>query len=146
MRAKIMMLLIGMTTAAIVADYYGLLGVRVVQRGDYLHLTFEFVDAVSRARVDDVHVACTRPMVRSACTETRGPGPGQTTITFAVFHLSEHSWLFERGSRYSLGERGAMNLTFIPAAHARERLSIAGDAPLLGATKPYVVELTPIED
>lgn len=141
MRARIMIALIVITSAAIAADYAGLFGVREERTGDYVHITFQFVDATSRAPVPDVHVACTRPMVRSACTETRGPGAGQTTITLAVYRVTRRSLLFSEDAGYSLGGEDGMHLTFIPANHARTTLTMAVDDPLLAAGRPHVVEL-----
>lgn len=141
MRARIMIALILITSGAIAADYAGLFGVREQRSGDYLHITFQFVDAASRAPVPDVHVACTRPMVRSACTETRGPGAGQTTITLAAYRVTRHSLLFSEDVGYTLGGDDGMLLTFIPANHARTTLTIEADDALLAAERPYVVEL-----
>jgi hypothetical protein len=141
MRARIMIALIVITSGAIAADYAGLFGVREERSGDYLHVTFQFVDAASRAPVSDVHVACTRPMVRSACTETRGPGAGQTTITLAAYRVTRRSLLFSEDRGYSLGGDDGMHLTFIPANHARATLTLAADDPLLAAGKPHVGEL-----
>lgn len=141
MRSRIMLALIVITCGAIAADYAGLFGVREERRSDYVHITFQFVDAVSRAPVSDVHVACTRPMVRSACTETRGPGTGQTTITLAAYRLLRRSLLFSEDAGYSLGGDGGMHLTFIPANHARATMTLDVDDPLLRAARPHVVEL-----
>ncbi len=141
MRAKLMAALIVVTGGVIAADYAGLFGVREELNRDYIHVTFQFVDAVSRAPVADVHVACTRPMVRSACTETRGPGAGQTTITLSAYRITRRSLFFSEDAGYSLGSGGDMNLTFIPASYARARLVIANDDPILAAGRPHVVEL-----
>lgn len=141
MRARIMIALIVITSGAIAADYAGLFGVREERSADYVHITFQFVDATSRAPVPDVHIACTRPLVRSACTETRGPGAGQTTITLAAYRVTRRSLLFSEDVGYSLGGEGGMHLTFIPANHARTTMTIAADDPLLVAARPHVVEL-----
>lgn len=141
MRAKLMAALIVVTGGVIAADYAGLFGVREERTGDYIHVTFQFVDALTRAPVADVHVACTRPMVRSACTETRGPGAGQTTITLSAYRLTRRSLFFSEDAGYSLGAGGGMNLTFIPASYARATLAIADDDPILTAARPHVVEL-----
>lgn len=141
MRARIMIALIVITSGAIAADYAGLFGVREQHSGDYVHITFQFIDAASRAPVSDVHVACTRPMVRSACTETRGPGVGQTTITLAAYRVTRRSLLFSEDAGYALGGNDVMHLTFIPANHTRATLTIAADDPLLAAARPHVVEL-----
>lgn len=141
MRARIMIALIVITAGAIAADYAGLFGTREERTGDYIHVTFQFVDVVTRAAVPDVHVACTRPMVRSACTETRGPGAGQTTITLGAYRLTRRSLLFSEDLGYSLGVDGGMTLTFIPANHARSTLTVTNDDPILTAGQPHFVEL-----
>jgi len=136
-----MIALIVMTSGAIAADYAGLFGVREERSNDYVHVTFQFIDAASRAPVSDVHVACTRPNVRSACTETRGPGAGQTTITLAAYRVTRRSVLFSEDRGYSLGGDDGMHLTFIPANHARATLTLAAEDPLLTAGRPHVIEL-----
>ena len=141
MRARTMIALIVLTSGAIAADYAGLFGVREERSGDYVHMTFQFVDAASRAPVPDVHVACTRANVRSACTETRGPGAGQTTITLAAYRITRRSLLFSEDLGYSLGGDAGMHLTFIPANHARATLTLAADDPLLNPGRPHMIEL-----
>ncbi|MGR9089879.1 MAG: hypothetical protein ACU85U_04775 [Gammaproteobacteria bacterium] len=141
MRAKIMAALIVVTAGAIAADYAGLFGVREERAADYIHVTFQFVDAATRAPVADVHVACTRPMVRSACTETRGPGTGQTTITLGAYRITLRRLLFSEDAGYSLGVDDGMHLTFIPANHARATLTVANDDPILAAGRPHLIEL-----
>lgn len=141
-----MIALIVITSGVIAADYGGLFGVREQRSRDYVHITFQFVDATSRAPVPDVHVACTRPMVRSACTETRGPGAGQTTITLAAYRLTRRSLLFSEEAGYALGGDGGMHLTFIPGNHARTTMTLAADDPLLAAARPHVIELAPNPD
>ena len=127
---------------AIFADHSGLLGVSEERMRDYMHLTFQFVDAESGAPVSDVHVACTRPMVRSACTEKIGLKIGQTTITLSAFKRIKRTLLFSEVVGYSLGDDTIMYLTFISANHWRSVLEISGDDPILSATCPHLVELT----
>ena len=133
-----------LVAVAIFADHSGLLGIREEQMHDYLHLTFQFVDAESGAPVSDVHVACIRPMVRSACTEKIGPKIGQTTITLSAFKRIKRTLLFSEPVGYSLGDDTVMYLTFISANHSRSALEINGDDPILSAARPHLVELTRI--
>jgi len=146
MRNKIIIALVLMLAGAVFADYRGWFGVREERTGDYLHVIFQFVDAQSRVPVSDVHVACTRPMVRSACTETRGPGPGQTTITLGAYRITRRSLLFSEDLGYSLGAAGGMNLTFIPANHERASRVLLSEDPILGADRALVIELVPKPD
>ena len=68
MRAKLIGILLGLLVVAVFADRWEIFGVREERVPDYMHLTFQFIDSASRAPVSDVHVACTRPMVRSSST------------------------------------------------------------------------------
>jgi hypothetical protein len=142
MRLKVFATAIALIVVAVFADYSGVFGVREERIRDYMHLTFQFVDAATRAPISDVHVACTRPMVRSACTETRGPEIGQTTITLSAFKRINRTLLFSEDGGYTLGDDAVMYLTFIPANHARGALEIGSNDPLLSAGRPHVVELT----
>ena len=144
MRAKLIGILLGLIVVAGFADRWEIFGVREERVPDYMHLTFQFIDAASRAPVSDVHVACTRPMVRSACTEKIGPNIGQTTITLSAFKRIKRTLVFSEDVGYTLGDRAVMYLTFISANHARSALEIGADDPILSATRPHVIELTEI--
>ena len=144
MRAKLIGILLGLLVVAVSADRWEIFGVREERVPDYMHLTFQFIDSASRAPVSDVHVACTRPMVRSACTDKTGPNIGQTTITLSAYKRIKRTLLFSEDAGYTLGDRAVMYLTFISANHARTALEIGGDDPILSATRPHVVELTKI--
>ena len=146
MRAKLIGILLGLVAVAVFADRWEIFGVREEQVPDYRHLTFQFIDAASRAPVSDVHVACTRPMVRSACTEKIGPNIGQTTITLSAFKRIKRTLLFSEDVGYTLGDRAVMYLTFISANHARSALEIGADDPILSATRPHVIELMEITE
>ena len=143
MLTKIIAAILAFAAIAVGADHEGIFGVREERVRDYMHLTFQFVDAESRAPVSDVHVACTRPMVRSACSETRGPAMGQTTITLAAFRRVKRTLLFSEDVGYALGNGGVMYLTFIPASHHRGSLEISDNDPILSADRPHLVELSP---
>ena len=139
--SKIIFAITVLIVLAVVADFYALFGVREARVGDYLHLTFQFSDSESGAVVPDVHVVCTRPRVRSACTEKRGPGAGQTTITLNVLRQIRQSILFSKVVGYTLGDSATMTLTFIPENHARRTLEVAHDDPLLSESRPHRIEL-----
>jgi hypothetical protein len=130
-----------LTAMLVAADFYGLFGYSETQKRDFLHITFEFIDAQSHAPLANVHVACTQPHVRSACSETPGPGAGQTTITLSVIRRVQRSVLFHRNTEYLLGAAGSMTFTFIPTSHERTTLTINNDDPLLYSQLPRRVEL-----
>ena len=138
---KIIAAIVALVTTGVLADYSGIFGVREERLRDYLHVTFQFIDAASRAPVSDVHVACTRPMVRSACTEVRGPQIGQTTITLSAFKQVKRTLLFRENDGYTLGDDAVMYLTFISANHDRSVLEISSDDPILSSPRPYLIEL-----
>ncbi len=141
---KLIIVAVVLIAIAVFADYSGLFGLREERMRDYMHLTFQFVDAESGAPVSDVHVACTRPMVRSACTEKIGPEIGQTTITLSAYKCLKRTLLFGEDVGYTLGDSATMYLTFVSANHARSTLEINGSDPILSATRPHLVELTKI--
>lgn len=145
MLKKILIALLAIVILVVIADYFRLFGVENEYLGDYIHVTFQFVDAQSGAPISDVHVSCTRPGVRSACTESLGPGAGQTTITLSVFRRTEVSWFFSGPPSYVLGDDTVMFLTFFAANHERAQMTIHNDDPLLSATRPHKVELAAAE-
>jgi hypothetical protein len=145
-RRKIIVVVAVFAALAVGADYQGYFGYREEGIGDYIHVVFEFVDAETRAPVSDVHVACTRPAIRSACTETRGPNMGQTTITLAAYRRVKRSLLFSEDLGYRLGSGGVLYLTFIPENHERRTLEVTGNDPILSAGRPYRIELIPSEE
>ena len=136
--------LVGVLSVAVVADYYGLLGVREARVSDYRHITFEFIDAKIRAPISDVHVACTRPGVRSSCTESRGPGIGQTTITLGAIRVEDRSWLFQHVRGFDLGENGIMFLKFFTPNHERTELVIHSTDAVLNSDDVQRIELNPV--
>ena len=142
MWGKIIAVCLAISVFIAVADKRGVFGHHEERLADFLHLVFEFVDAESRAPISDVHVACTRPMVRSACSEKRGPKIGQTTITLAVYRRVKRTLFFSEELGYALGSGGIMDLTFIAANHQRASLVIGDDDPILAVEGPNRIELT----
>lgn len=128
------------------ADQQALFGYREVGIGDYVRLVFEFVDADTRAPVSNVHVICTKPMVRSACSESDGPKLGQTTVNLAVFRKVKKTLFFEQSVGYSLGRDGILFLTFVAPNHEQFKMHIADNDPILSGDHPYRVELQQSQD
>ena len=141
MAKRIIAAIVILGAIAILADRQGLFGVHEEQIPDILHLTIRFIDVDSRAPVSEVHIACTRPMIRSACTERPGPRMGQTTITFRVMKRSRHTLLFSKDAGYALGREGVMNLTFIHPDYERGAMEFSDNQSLWSSGRAPVVEL-----
>jgi hypothetical protein len=144
MRPQTALIAVVLTLIAVAAwaDHRGVFGVREEQVPDFMHLTFRFVDAESRAPVSGVHFACTRPMQRSACTEREGPRAGQTTITFGAMKRTTRTLFFSKDNGHVLGGGGVMTLTFIHPNYEISAMELDDNALTSPAGRMPVIELT----
>ncbi len=141
MKIKIICAVALVAVLIVLADHRALFGYREVAVSDYVRLVFEFVDADTRAPISNVHVACTKPMIRSACSESDGPKLGQTTVNLAVFRKVNETLLFEKTVGYSLGRGGIVFLTFVAPSYEQFKMHVADDDPLLSGAQAQRIKL-----
>ena len=138
--------LLACVATAVVADWHAVFGARTMQRADFVHLTFTPVDERAQSPIADVHIACTRPMSRSACTERQGRYPGELEITLGVLRITRKTLLFEHDEGISLGRAGAITLTFIHPNYIRHTLTLDVEAIAAGPQAQRVVKLSRAAD
>lgn len=141
MRTAIICSVVVLITIGALADRHGLLGVREELVSDFVHIAFQFVDAESRAPISDVHIACTRPMQPSACTERRGPRAGETTITFGALKRIRRSFLFSETTGHTLGRGAVMHLTFIHPNYERATFELDDETIAAAGARQQLIEL-----
>jgi hypothetical protein len=107
------LVLVGGAALFILADWYGVFGLREQQRSDFMHMTFAMVDTTTGAPISGVHITCVRRTNRSACTEQTGRKPGETRITLGVLRRIDKTLLFSHDRGFSLGSDGPVTLAFI---------------------------------
>ena len=141
MKLKIISAFVLVIVLAVVADQRAVFGYREATVRDYVRVIFEFFDAETRAPISDVHVICTKPMIRSACSESPGPKFGQTTVNIAVLRKVKETILFEQALGYSLGRDGILFLRFVALGYEHYKMHLSDDDALLSATHAQRIEL-----
>ncbi len=105
--------------AAVVADYYGLFGLRQSRHPMPLDIDFLVLDAASGRPLSGVRVTCFRRGTRNACVRRDAAGKANVGIRFEVARRDTRTWLFHKSSRIEGGADVEVNVMFIHPDHRR---------------------------
>ena len=139
--AKIALVFFVLAAAAILADWLTAFGQREAVHRDFVHLTYRAVDARSAQPIGHVHIACTRRVALSTCTEQQGENPGETVITLSTLRRITRTLLFHRHTEFSFGSVDSVSLAFIHPDYLTHALELTGSALPAALRQVTVVRL-----
>jgi len=131
-------------TAFVIADYYGLFGVREETRTAFVDFTVRTVDAETGRGIDDVKVRCFQYTSNNACGQPPGRERGVVRISLLVEKHISSTLLFAKKVRYTPVNEDEIRVMFIHPDYRKpvERYRIP--ELLQNPEREFTIEMQPL--